>query len=101
MLGCPPPGMKSDVGVVMVMEQTVTRRLHELRPGEKAVVVGFDEASGDYIRRLMTLGLTPGASLSFLRSAPLGDPLEVLVRGTRLCLRRNEADCLRLAPLAE
>lgn len=42
-------------------------------------------------RRLMELGLIPGTELQVLRVAPLGDPLQLLVRGCRLSIRRAEA----------
>ena len=41
--------------------------------------------------RLLDLGFTPGEEVSVVQSVPLGDPLIVLVRGTRLALRRREA----------
>lgn len=42
-------------------------------------------------RRLMELGLVPGTAISVVNVAPLGDPLELSVRGCRLSIRRNEA----------
>jgi len=42
-------------------------------------------------RRLLDLGLTPGEEVAVVQAVPLGDPLVVLVRGTRLALRRREA----------
>jgi ferrous iron transport protein A len=42
--------------------------------------------------RLQDLGLVPGTDVEVIRRAPLGDPLEVELRGYRLCLRRSEAD---------
>lgn len=42
-------------------------------------------------RRLLELGLTPGIQVEVLRVAPLGDPIEVLVRGYRLSLRKEDA----------
>lgn len=41
--------------------------------------------------RLLDIGLTPGEEISIVQVAPFGDPLIVLVRGTRLALRRQEA----------
>lgn len=49
--------------------------------------------------RLMTFGLLPGSSIQVLGLAPLGDPIELLVRGCRLSLRLNEAKQLRVTPL--
>jgi ferrous iron transport protein A len=46
--------------------------------------------------RLAELGLTPGQSVRLLRRAPLGDPLEVLVRGYRLAVRRDEAEAIEV-----
>jgi ferrous iron transport protein A len=50
-------------------------------------VVGNDEVA----IRLMEMGIVPGASISMIGVAPLGDPLEFSLRGYRLSLRRNEA----------
>ena len=46
--------------------------------------------------RLAELGLTPGQRVRLLRRAPLGDPLELLVRGYRLAVRREEADAVEV-----
>lgn len=45
-------------------------------------------------RRLMELGLVPGVEILLLNVAPMGDPLELLVRGSRLSIRRAEAAAL-------
>ena len=42
-------------------------------------------------RRLFDMGLTPGAEVFLRKKAPLGDPLEVTLRGYELTLRKNEA----------
>lgn len=47
-------------------------------------------------RRLMEHGLVPGTEVAVTNVAPLGDPLEISVRGARLSLRRNEAAGLRV-----
>lgn len=47
-------------------------------------------------RRLLDLGLTPGADICVVQVAPFGDPLIVLVRGTRLALRRREAGWIKV-----
>ena len=46
--------------------------------------------------RLAELGLTPGQTVRMLRRAPLGDPLEVLVRGYRLAVRKDEAAAIEV-----
>ncbi len=64
--------------------------LSSLQIGQTAKVVtiaGEDEISV----RLMEMGLTPGVTVTILGAAPLGDPLELEVRGYRLSVRRVEA----------
>jgi len=67
------------------------RRLSELQPGDRTRItqVGGD---GDTSRRLMDLGLIRGTAVEVVRMAPLGDPIEVRIRGFMLSLRRTEAD---------
>lgn len=72
--------------------------LAELPPGSVAVVASVD-ASGAIGRRLLDLGFVPRTEVRVVRRAPLGDPLEYEVRGTRLCLRRAEAARIRVQPL--
>jgi ferrous iron transport protein A len=55
--------------------------------GTVSRVLGGDEVS----LRLLEMGVTPGASVKLIGSAPLGDPLELEIRGYRLSLRRSEA----------
>lgn len=64
--------------------------LHELLPGQTARIVGYSEDS-PVIRRLAELGLSPGRSITYLRRAPLRDPLEIKVGGSSLALRKAEA----------
>jgi ferrous iron transport protein A len=49
-------------------------------------------------RRLMELGLVPGTRVQLVGVAPLGDPIELLVRGASLSIRRAEADAVRVIP---
>ena len=63
--------------------------LADLKPGTRAVVTGF--ATGDVPGRLLEMGLLPGTPVEVVRAAPLGDPLDVRVRGYHLSLRCHEA----------
>lgn len=51
-------------------------------------------------RRLLEFGLIPGTEVKLLRVAPFGDPVELLVRGCHLSIRRHEASELWVEPLA-
>ena len=52
------------------------------------------ETEGRYGLRLMELGLVPGADVRIVKTAPLGDPLQVCVRDSHLALRRSEAQSI-------
>ena len=67
--------------------------LDTLPPNARARVVAV-RGSGAVARRLMEMGVVPGAPVCVVRSAPLGDPLEVRVRNYHLALRRSEAQTI-------
>jgi ferrous iron transport protein A len=68
-------------------------RLSELTIGASAVVREFSN-KGSAPVRLHEMGLLVGTPLTLVRTAPLGDPLELKVRGYRLTLRKTEADLI-------
>ncbi len=67
------------------------KTVSEMRPGESGVVVNT-RGEGWTRKRLLDMGVTKSAPLTFKKSAPLGDPVEVVVRGYALSLRRKEAE---------
>ncbi len=67
--------------------------LERKKIGEKLVVKGLEKDSS-VKRRLLDMGITPGITLEVIGKAPLGDPIEVMVRGYKLTLRKNEAKCI-------
>ena len=69
----------------------MARALAELAPGDRGRVVSV-AGDADAARRLMDLGLIRGTTIEVVRRAPLGDPMEVKLRGFMLTLRRTEAE---------
>jgi DtxR family Mn-dependent transcriptional regulator len=69
--------------------------LLDLKPNQHAIVSRV-QGQGPLRRRLMDLGLITGTPVTMERSAPLGDPLEILVKGTHLSLRREEASSVQV-----
>lgn len=51
---------------------------------------------GKVRRRLFDMGVTPGAELTMKKKAPLGDPIEITLRGYELTLRKSEAACVQV-----
>lgn len=73
--------------------------LGQLQVGDRARVTGFTHAGSGYRRKLLTMGLTPGAELEITRVAPMGDPVEIRVRGFSLSLRKEESAAMNVEKL--
>ena len=74
-----------------------TLKLAELEPGASAIV---RKVSGEpeLLRRLMELGFVPGTPITLVRRAPMGDPIELRLRGTHFSIRTTEADRIDVDP---
>ncbi len=68
--------------------------------GESGIVKSV-AGEGKIKRRLFDMGITNGAEILLRKKAPLGDPLEVTVRGYELTLRKTEAACVNMNVQAE
>ena len=76
------------------------RSLESLPPGVAGRVVCVG-GSGAVARRLMEMGVVPGARVRVIKTAPLGDPIEVRVRNYHLALRRSEAQTISVVTSEE
>jgi len=66
------------------------KRLSEMEPGEKGIVIRIERKQ----RRLMDMGIVKGVEIKVIRKAPLGDPVEFFLRGYNLSLRRENASAI-------
>ena len=71
------------------------KKLSEFQIGEKGTIKAV-AGEGKIRRRLFDMGVTPGAEVYLRKKAPLGDPLEVTIRGYELTLRKSEAECVTM-----
>ncbi|MBR2375807.1 MAG: ferrous iron transport protein A [Clostridia bacterium] len=69
--------------------------LSEMAIGESGKVVKVN-GEGAVRRRLFDMGVTPSADVYFRKKAPLGDPIEIKIRGYELTLRKAEASCVEV-----
>ena len=74
-----------------------TLPLSALTIGSSAVVRDFPKAGAAFVR-LREMGLLAGARVTLVRTAPLGDPIEIKLRGSHLTLRKTEADHVLVEP---
>ena len=71
------------------------KTLKDVKVGETAVVVRL-HGEGAVKRRIMDMGLTRGTEVHVRKVAPLGDPVEVTVRGYELSLRKDDAEMIEV-----
>ena len=71
------------------------KTLKDLHPGESGEVAGL-LCQGALRRRIMDMGVTKGVTLTVRKVAPLGDPIEITVRGYELSLRKADAENIEL-----
>ena len=67
--------------------------LLEMKIGDKQIVKGIDKENA-VRRRLLDMGITPGVTVEVTGKAPMGDPIEITVRGYKLTLRKDEAKAI-------
>lgn len=68
--------------------------LAALRPGEQGKLLSFGATNAQFRQRLLAMGVTRGSIITIVRVAPLGCPVQVLIRGTAISLRLEEARSL-------
>ena len=71
------------------------KTLDQLEKGETGLVKNV-EGDGKVRRRLFDMGVTPGAKVTLRKKAPLGDPIEITIRGYELSLRKAEAELVNI-----
>ncbi len=71
------------------------KQLNELKKGEEGIIIKVT-GEGKIRRRLFDMGVTPGADVVLTKKAPLGDPLQINIRGYELSLRKDEAQYVTL-----
>ena len=71
------------------------KTLRNLKPGDTSVVVRL-HGEGALKRRIMDMGLTKGTEIYVRKVAPLGDPMELTVRGYELSVRKGDAELIEV-----
>lgn len=75
------------------MTQNLSIPLSDLQPGDQGEVIQV-QAQGQIRQRLLEMGFIRGARLRVEKLAPLGDPMELVIKGYHLSLRRDESACI-------
>lgn len=72
------------------------KKLSEFSIGEKGIIKSVQNVDHKIKRRLFDMGVTSGAEVIMVKKAPLGDPIEVNIRGYELTLRKSEAESVTM-----
>ncbi len=75
-------------------------KMSDLKGGDKAVITAVD-AKGEVGQRLLDMGLVKGTNFKVIRKAPLGDPIQIKLRGFLMALRLNEAKLITVEKIGE
>ena len=75
--------------------------LRDMKVGENGTVSGYAKGATAYREKLLAMGLTRGVEFVVERIAPMGDPVEIQLRGFALTLRKDEASALIVEKTAE
>ena len=74
-------------------------KLSELKKGEKAKVISIGGSNSLLKRRMLDMGITSGVVVSVKKIAPLGDPIDIELRGYQLCLRKIDLSSIEVIKL--
>jgi len=84
-----------EIDALKAAAREAPRTLRDIRPGEEALITKV-ESGGALKSRLLDMGITKGSSVKVKKVAPLGDPIEIRIRGYNLTLRKEDAEKIRV-----
>lgn len=94
------PHQPSTSSVTGESAMPATLHLGALAIGQSGRIVGYEKGNRAYREKLLSMGLTPGTHFKLTRQAPMGDPIEIELRGFKLSLRKDEAATLQVETIA-
>ena len=83
-----------------VLKVKETGHLSDLKKGQIARVIGLHNEDSALRRRLLDMGITKGVILEVKKVAPLGDPVDIYLRGYELCVRRKDMESIDVEVIA-
>lgn len=87
-----------EIDALKAASREAPETLKDVRPGEEVLITKVD-VSGALRNRLFDMGITKGSLVKVKKVAPLGDPIEIRIRGYNLTLRKEEAEKIRVSAL--
>jgi len=86
---------KGEVYLFLKQKNKCLSTLFDLCTGESGIIMCLD-VSGSLKRRLIDMGFTPGVQILVKREAPLGDPIQINLRGYELSIRKSDAQNIKI-----
>lgn len=87
-----------EIDALAAAASEVPGTLRDVRPGDEVEITKVD-MRGSMLSRLLDMGITKGSTVKVKKVAPLGDPIEIRIRGYNLTLRKDEAGKIKVKPL--
>jgi ferrous iron transport protein A len=81
--------------VIIAKRVVIMRTINDLKVSQSGTVINID-STGALKRRLVDMGITPGVRIFVRKIAPLGDPIEINLRGYELSIRKSEAELIKI-----
>ena len=71
-------------------------KLKDIEIGKEVKIVGYESKDRQYRQKLLRMGLVKNVTFTITRRAPMGDPIEIKLKGFSLTLRKDESDALKV-----
>ena len=81
---------------VHLQTRKITMNIKDVNVGQSVKITGYEKTEKAYRHKLLAMGLIKGAEFTLTRKAPMGDPVEIKLRGFNLTLRRTESESMIL-----
>jgi len=82
--------------LLITNQKVLFMTLSQLKGGQSGRIISFNHLSNDVRKRLMVMGLLPRTTFTLVRRAPMGDPLQLEVRGVSIAVRESIAESIEV-----
>ncbi|RKF19833.1 ferrous iron transport protein A [Alginatibacterium sediminis] len=73
--------------------------LDQLQPGQRAIIVAYQAVDRGVRKKLLSIGLLPDSQIQYIRSAPLGDPMQIRSEGSNIAIQKSLAAMIEVKTL--
>ena len=86
----------SRMRMILICKEIIMKLLSQLKVGQKAIIKGYVAENLSILQRLLEMGMIKNTTLEITKVAPLGDPIQISIRGYSLSIRKSEANLIEI-----